>query len=97
MPDRRRAEVAGDRLCFEIGKHLVRLEKRGDAWTASVDGLSGGAHHPSQAEAWRHGVQAALALDAPAPAPARAHHQGQAQPSPRDRISGAGTAGVVED
>lgn len=99
MPDGRRAEGGRDRLCFEVGRHLVRTEKCADGWAASVDGLSVGARHSSQAEAWRVGVQAALALDspAPAPAPASALHRGQAPSSPPDRIAGPGAAKASDD
>lgn len=99
MPERRRAEVAGDRLCFEVGRHLLRTEKCADGWAASVDGLFIGARHSSQAEAWRVGVQAALALDAPgsALAPASALHRGQAPSSPPEGTAGPGAAEASDD
>ena len=67
MPHRRRAPIENGSLCFEVGKHLVRLQLDADGWVVSVDGLSHGARFPSQAEAWLEGVQTAHALETPLP------------------------------
>jgi len=70
MPRRRRALEAGKRLCFDIGKHLVRLALCAEGWSASVDGLALEGRYSDQAQAWEVGVRVALQLEGPFSAPA---------------------------
>jgi hypothetical protein len=67
MPYRRRAPEPGRSLCFDIGRHLVRLERQPEGWTASVDGLALGSHYATSAQAWEHGVRAARAIEIRSP------------------------------
>jgi hypothetical protein len=69
MPSRRRTLEAGRRLCFDIGKHLVRLALCAEGWSASVDGLALEGRYADQAQAWEVGVRVALQLESPLPAP----------------------------
>src|SRR5512135_978956 len=52
MPYRRRTLEAGKRLCFDIGKHLVRLALCAEGWSASVDGLALEGRYQNEAQAW---------------------------------------------
>jgi hypothetical protein len=70
MPKRRRALEAGKKLCFDIGKHLVRLALCAEGWSASVDGLALEGRYSNQAQAWEVGVRVALQLEGPLSAPA---------------------------
>jgi hypothetical protein len=70
MPYRRRAMETGKRLCYDIGRHLVRLALCAEGWTASVDGLTLEGRFTSQAQAWEVGVRVALQLEDPPTAPA---------------------------
>jgi hypothetical protein len=63
MPYRRRVLESGRRLCFDIGRHLVRLALCAEGWTASVDGLTLEGRFSSQAQAWEQGVRVALQLE----------------------------------
>ncbi len=70
MPYRRRALEPDRDFCFDIGKHLIRLERCAEGWSASVDGLCLGGRFSSQAQAWQQGVRAALELDGQVSKPA---------------------------
>jgi hypothetical protein len=83
MSGKWRMVVSNQELCFEVGSHLLRLERCPDGWAATIDGLSVGDRFPSQAEAWLVGVQVAFALDAPAPGPVLSH--GPTSSPPRDQ------------
>ncbi len=63
MPYRRRVLESDKDLCFDIGRHLVRLERCAEGWSASVDGLTLGGRFSSQAQAWQQGVRAALEIE----------------------------------
>jgi hypothetical protein len=65
MPYRRRVLETGRKLCFDIGKHLVRLALCAEGWTASVDGLALEGRFSNQAQAWEVGVRVALQLEGP--------------------------------
>jgi hypothetical protein len=80
MSGKRRVVVANQGLCFEVGSHLLRLERCPDGWAAAIDGLAVGGRFPSQAEAWQVGVQVAFALDGPAPRPVLPHRPSTGQP-----------------
>jgi len=69
MPNRRRALDADKKLCFDIGKHLVRLALCAEGWSASVDGLALEGRYSNQAQAWEVGVRVALQLEGPLSAP----------------------------
>jgi hypothetical protein len=71
MPYRRRVLETGRRLCFDIGRHLVRLALCAEGWTASVDGLTLEGRFSSQAQAWEQGVRVALQLEDQPSGPAR--------------------------
>lgn len=80
MPYRRRAQETGQKLCFDIGRHLLRLDRCPDGWAASVDGLSLAGRYPSQAQAWQEGVRAALVLEGQVSWPAAQASTEQATP-----------------
>jgi hypothetical protein len=63
MPYRRRVLESGRRLCFDIGRHLVRLALCAEGWTASVDGLTLEGRFSSQAQAWEQAVRMAQQLE----------------------------------
>ena len=69
MAYRRRALQTGKRLCYDIGKHLVRLALVAEGWTASVDGLTLEGRFSNEAQAWEQGVRMALQLEGPPSAP----------------------------
>ena len=70
MPYRRRAPETDKDLCFDIGRHLVRLEHGSEGWSASVDGLKLEGCFSSQAQAWQQGVRAGLEIEGHPPRPA---------------------------
>jgi hypothetical protein len=99
MPYRRRALQTGRRLCYDIGKHLVRLALVAEGWTASVDGLSLEGRFSNEAQAWQEGVRVALQLEGPPsapPPPAPARPTAPSSPSSPSSPSTPGAPGGQE-